>query len=462
MRMRLWGGAHRTSAPVRDAGPDAEVAPSRWFLPYYAFIVGGGLLLLGLNASALDGAPWLLILLWAGLILVTDAAPVTLPGGGFITVSSTVDYAGILILGPVPTALAEFLATLLLQTGFQRRPFHKTAFNAAAFAGTVLVAGRVYELLGGVTGEALAFPQSLLPILGMGLAYFALNTLIVSTVIALSERRRVWHIWQVNYVWTIFHMVASLPFGAALAVAFRALGVWGVVLFVMPLLLARYSFKLYAEAKRDLIDFAGVLAGVIDEFDPYTCSHSQRVSRIAAQLAREMGLPERLVERVEYGGLLHDIGKIKTSQRELIRKPGPLTREEYDRLCQHAGLGADILDRVRAFRPVAPLVRFHHERLDGTGTHRLGSDDLPLGARIVMVADAFDAMTSDRVYRKAFTVEEAIAELRRCAGSQFDPAVVRALERLLARGDIKPVAPLPEPSEAEALPGPGLVNAGMV
>lgn len=464
MRMRLWGGATRSGAPASPAGAGpVTVQPSPWFMPYYALIVGGGLLLLGWSVPGLVGAPWLLILLWAALILVTDAAPVTLPGGGYITVSSTVDYAGILILGPVPTALAEFAATLVLQVGFQRRPFQKSVFNAAAFAGTVLVAGRVYQLLGGVPGEALAFPQSLLPILGMGLAYYTLNTLIVSTVIALSERRRMWQVWQINYVWTIFHMVASLPFGAALAVAFRALGVWGVVLFVLPLLLARYSFKLYAEAKRDLIDFAGVLAGVIDEFDPYTCSHSQRVSRCAGQLARELGLPERVVEKIEYGGLLHDIGKIKTSQRDLILKPGPLTRAELDRVSLHAGLGADILERVRAFRPVAPLVRFHHERLDGNGYHRLPSHELPLGARIVMVADAFDAMTSDRVYRKAFTVEKAVAELRRCAGSQFDPAVVRALERLISRGEIQVGAPtIPAVSEPEPLARPELVNAGMV
>ena len=464
MRMRLWGGARETARRRPRSAPDRRRRnrPAGSCLTTSSSWAGGCCSWVG--ASPVSSArPGCSILLLAALILVTDAAPVTLPGGGYITVSSTVDYAGILILGPIPTALAEFVATLVLQVGCQRRPFQKSAFNAAAFAGTVLVAGRVFQLLGGVPGEALAFPQSLVPILGMGLAYYTLNTLIVSTVIALSERRRMWQVWQINYVWTIFHMVASLPFGAALAVAFRALGVWGVVLFVLPLLLARYSFKLYAEAKRDLIDFAGVLAGVIDEFDPYTSLHSHRVSRYAGQIGREMGLPERAVEKVEYGGLLHDIGKIKTSQRELILKPGPLTREEMDHVSLHAGLGADILERVRAFRPVAPLVRFHHERLDGNGYHRLPNRELPLGARIVMVADAFDAMTSDRVYRKAFTLEKALAELRRCTGSQFDPAVVQALERLVSRGEIKVGTPtLPAAVEPEPLARPELVGASTV
>ncbi len=434
---------------------------SRWFRAYYGLIVAGGLTVLGWNLPSLAGTSPFLLLLWFALIVVTDAAPVNLPGGGFITVSSTLDYAGILILGPLPTALAEFAATLILQLGVQRRPLHKAVFNACVFAGTVMAAGWVYRILGGVPGQPLGFPHILVPILGMGMSYYALNTMIVSLVIALSEGRKTWQIWQVNYIWTIFHMVASLPFGAAVAVAYFGLGTWGVVLFILPLLLARYSFKLYIETKRDLLDFAGVLAGVIDEFDPYTRKHSQRVSLYSAVLAREMGLSEREVERIEYGGLLHDIGKIKMSQRDLILKPGRLTPEERERICLHAGLGADILEQVRAFRRVAPLVRFHHERLDGRGYHNLPAKEFSLGARIVMTADAFDAMTSDRVYRKALTLEESMAEMRRCSGDQFDPEVVVALERLVRRGEIV-VGEEPAPLRPELRARPGLVNAEVV
>lgn len=431
-----------------------------WFPLYYALVVGGGLALLGWQVPALAHGPWLLILLWVGLILATDAAPVSLPGGGFITVSSTVDYAGILILGPVPTALAEFAATLILQLVVQRKPVRKAMFNACAFSTTVLVAGWVFRVMGGTPGEPLVFPWVLPPLLSMGVVYYLVNTALVSVVIALSERRRAWHVWQVNYIWSILHMLASIPFGAVFAVAYHALGMWGVLLFIAPLLLARHTFKLYIETKRDLVDFAGVLAGVIDEFDPYTCRHSQRVSRYAALVAREMGLPERAVERAECSGLLHDIGKIATSQRDLILKPGPLTAEERARVCQHADIGADILGRVRAFQSLAPVVRYHHERMDGAGYHGLPGDTVPLTAKVVMVADAFDAMTSDRVYRKALSLEEALAELDRHAGTQFDAGAVRALRRLVEREEILVGEDLvqPEPSLAR----PGLVNAGLV
>ena len=438
----------------------AATAGSPWFPLFYLAVVGGSLLLLASGLGDLSGASWSLLALWIVLIAAIDAAPVTLPGGGYITPASALDYAGILILGPMATAVAEFVATLVLQIAGRRRPLHKAFFNACTFAGTVLVAGRVYGILGGVPGAPLRFPEGIPALLAMGVVYHTLNTGIVALVIGLSEGRRPWHVWQVNYVWTTLHMVAALPFGAAIATAHQALGVWGLVLFVAPLLLARHTFQLYRETKRDLIDFAGVLAGIIDEFDPYTCRHSQRVSRYSGMLAREMGLPERSVENAEYCGLLHDIGKIAVSQRDIVQKPGPLNEEERARVALHADIGADILGRVRAFRNFAHVVRFHHERMDGRGYHRLPGREVPLTSKIVMVADAFDAMTTDRVYRNAMRLEEAVAELDRHAGRQFDAGVVAAFHRLLDRGAM-PIEEVP-PAFGEPLSRPGLVSAGLV
>ena len=441
---------------TRDLAVSARLP---WFVLLYAGVVGGSFALLASSVAGAGGLSWLFVF-WILLIVVTDAVPVPLPGGGFITPSSALDYAGILVLGPVPTALAEAAATLVVGLG-TRRPLHKTLWNAAAFSGTVLVAGRVYEILSGHPGAALRLPADIPALLAMAVIYHALNTGLVSLVIGLTEGRRPWQVWQVNYVWTTLHMAAALPLGVAIAAAFESVGVWGVLLFVAPLLLARYTFQLYREARRDLIEFAGTLAGIIDEFDPTTCRHSQRVSRYAGLLAREMGLPEREAEHVETCGLLHDIGKIAVSQRDIVQKPGPLTDEERARVALHADLGAEILGRVAAFKGMAPIVRMHHERMDGRGYHRLLPEDVPLPARIVTVADAFDAMTSDRVYRPALTLKEAVAELDRHAGRQFDPTVVHALHRLLERGEIQvgtETAPVAPGRHAE----PGFASAGLV
>jgi putative nucleotidyltransferase with HDIG domain len=439
----------------------ANHAAFPWLPLYYLLVVGGGVLLLGWSLPALSGSSWALLLLWTALIVCADAAPVPLPGGGYITVSSALDYAGILFLGPVPTALAEFLGTLILQGVVQRRPGHRALFNASAFAGTVLVSGMIFQGLGGVPGEPLRLPEALVPLLAMGASYYALNTTIMSLILGLTQGKKAWHIWQINYTWTSVHMMASLPFGAAMAVVLNALGAWGTVLFIPPLLLARHTFRLYIHAKRDLIDFAEVLVGVIDEFDPHTWRHSHRVSRYAAQLARELGLSERAVEQAEYSGLLHDIGKVALSQRDLILKPGPLTPAERIRISRHADIGAEIMGRVRAFRNLAPMVRYHHERMDGCGYHNLPREDVPFIAKIIAVADAFDAMTTDRVYRKAMTVSEAQAELDRHAGTQFDPPTVAALNRLIARGEIEMGETTPA-YEPDTWPEADVVSTGTV
>jgi putative nucleotidyltransferase with HDIG domain len=256
--------------------------------------------------------------------------------------------------------------------------------------------------------------------------------------------------------WFLLTYAGVVGFGAIFLLAGAATGtlpifwqVWGALLIVAPIWLARYTFQLSRGAQRDLIEFAGALAGIIDEFDPTTRRHSERVSRYAAALAREMGLPKREIERAETCGLLHDIGKIAVSQRDIVQKPGPLTEEERARVALHADIGADILGRVQAFRDLAPIVRLHHERMDGRGYHRLAPDEVPLLARIVTVADAFDAMTSDRVYRPALNLEDAVAELDRHKGRQFDPDIVMALNRLLEQGELLPQTETLVPAKPE-------------
>jgi putative nucleotidyltransferase with HDIG domain len=334
--------------------------------------------------------------------------------------------------------------TFLLHGIVQKKPLRKTAFNAAVFALTILVSGGVYQRLGGPVGMPPQLPVHIGALLAMGLAYFAVNTLSVSAVIALSERRRIWAIWQVNFRWTIFHMLVALPVGLAIAVVDQSLGIWGVFLFVTPLILARYSFKLYTDMKKDLFDFVRVLTGVIDEVHPYTRQHSLRVARYSVRIARAMDVPQSEVETIEIGALLHDLGKIKSQHRELLLKPAGLSAPEMRRMCEHAAFGAAMASQIRSLRNASEIVRAHHERLDGRGYPReLPGATIPLGARIVSVADAFDAMTSQRDYNHVRSVEAALAELRDKAGTQFDPAVVDCLARLVRAGEIVVETPLP-------------------
>jgi len=201
--------------------------------------------------------------------------------------------------------------------------------------------------------------------------------------------------------------------------------------------------------------FSSGLQMVVRAEDPYTQGHSQSVSRIAAQIARQMGLPDSAIEEIRVGGILHDIGKNRLPEA-ILSKPSRLTPEEYEVMKSHTVLGVDIffasktIDWVRmnirnhheafdgsgyyqrAIEVIRGIVRNHHERVDGTGyPDGLKGENIPLGARIVAVAESFDNMVSELPYRPGRSVEDAVAELRRCSGTQFDPDIVEALVRSL-------------------------------
>jgi putative nucleotidyltransferase with HDIG domain len=171
---------------------------------------------------------------------------------------------------------------------------------------------------------------------------------------------------------------------------------------------------------------AASLARAVDARDVYTGSHSQRVAELAARMARRLGLPEEDVELTRLAGSLHDLGKLAIPE-EILRKPGPLTEPERMVLERHPQIGFRMLESL-GVDPVAEWVLHHHERWDGSGyPDGLPGEEIPLGARIIFVADAYDAMTSERVYRRRVAPTEAIVELKRCAGTQFDPEIVDAI-----------------------------------
>ena len=201
------------------------------------------------------------------------------------------------------------------------------------------------------------------------------------------------------------------------------------------------SLVLAAE-KRTSEDRGGNLAAVLaltevlDIRDAGTAVHSQTVGRYSETIARELGLADELVERVRLAGILHDVGKIAVPDA-VLSKPGKLTDDEYEQMKKHPEVGAVIIDGAD-LKDVASWVMAHHERPDGRGYPRgLAGDEVPLEARILGVADAYEAMTADRVYRKAMPVEDARAELRRCAGTQFDPRVVEVFLAALERDDAR-------------------------
>jgi len=180
--------------------------------------------------------------------------------------------------------------------------------------------------------------------------------------------------------------------------------------------------RLYEDLQATFQQTIQSLARTIDKMDRYTSGHSERVARYAVNLARWLGLPEDQIEIVRHSALMHDIGKVGCVLN--LNKPGKLTQSEYEIFKRHPSYGKDILDPIKFLQPVVPGVHLHHERWDGRG-YPLGmaGQEIPLIARIIAVADTYDAMTSDRAYRRALPHEVTVNEIERCSGSQFDPDI---------------------------------------
>lgn len=212
--------------------------------------------------------------------------------------------------------------------------------------------------------------------------------------------------------------------------------------------------RTHEELEEAYVQAVLALANVTDARDTYTADHSEHVAALAVASGRDLRCSDHEVQSIEWAALLHDIGKVAVPDR-ILRKPGALTEEEWAVVKRHPEVGAQIISPVRRLHPVMRIVRHHHERWDGTGyPDGLRKEAIPLGARILAVADAYIAMTDGRVYRRALSHEEAAAELRRHAGTQFDPQIIGAFCRMIAAHPVRRLSPDPEASTTlRTLPG---------
>jgi putative nucleotidyltransferase with HDIG domain len=405
------------------------------FRAYYVVYVILGLFLFARLAPEFPLERFREALLFVALIVVVDMAQVSLPrGGASLYASSPIDLAGIVLLGAPAMVAVEASASLLSELFIQRRPLVKIVFNVPLLIVTVGSAGLVYYLFPD-GWRAFEGGRFLAPLGSAAVVYYLVNTVSISVIIGLQSSRNPIRIWRQNYMWTFWHVVAFVPIAAIIALVYTSWGAWTVLLFVVPILLARYSFKLYVEMKEAHINTVSALTSAIDASDPFTHGHSYRVSRYALRVGRAMGLGERDLEILEYGALLHDIGKIAI-QHDILMKNDRLTDQEFVTLKQHPTIGADIVENLKFLKEAAQLVRYHHEQPNGRGyPEGLTGDDIPLGARIILVVDAFDAMTSDRPYRKGLQLERVMDQFRRHRGEQFDDRVVDIVLDLIEHGE---------------------------
>lgn len=379
-------------------------------------------------------------LFFTTLNLAAEHFAVSLPrGDSYVSVSFAVMFAAILIFGPEVGVWVAFWGVITYKGIIEfKQTYYRTVFNCAQAALAAGLAGLIYIYLGGVPGS-LNFPNDILPVLLSSMVFLLINMSIMVVVLSIYQNVSLIGMWLMNYRWAIPNYAALAPLGVVISVVYMQIGVLGVVFLILPLLLARHSFIQYMEMRNTYLSTIRALTKAIDAKDHYTHGHSERVAQYTVAIGKAMNLPDDYLEKLEYIALLHDVGKVGISEY-ILNKPTRLLDEEMDIIREHSTIGADIIKEVRLITDLADVIRYHHERMDGNGyPEGKKGEGIPLGARIVGVADSFDAMTTNRVYRNAMSTEEAVDELKLCSGTQFDPQVVEVFVDLIEKGELEHV-----------------------
>jgi HD-GYP domain-containing protein (c-di-GMP phosphodiesterase class II) len=355
--------------------------------------------------------------------------------------SFTIHMAAGILFGPYWGGLITLISTLASQFA-EKQVAIKLVFNVAQRVVSVVGGVLLYQVVGGALppsylAEGLSSNRGLVQrdlalFLVISGFYFFFNACSVSAAVSLSSGKKFSEVWSLNSRGVIGYDLAASFLAVLLAFLYVRLeglfnlGVLGLVVTLAPILVIRHIYGLYRKLQNSGRELLDLMVKAIEARDPYTSGHSVRVATLAKAIAQETKMSTEEVEEVYTAAILHDVGKIHEEFAPLLRKDSKLTPEETALLQTHAVKSADLVGIISSFRgSIQHAVRNHHERWDGGGyPDGLAGEEIPLGARIIMISDTTDAMTTDRPYRKRLPIDAVVAELQKYRGTQFDPKLV--------------------------------------
>jgi putative nucleotidyltransferase with HDIG domain len=394
------------------------------------------------GASGVSAAERLLgLAFWVIVTMLASAMPVTMPRGVVVAVSGAPMVAAMALGGPTAIGWVALLGTIEWREVRGRIPWYGTVANHAGGVAPAVVGGVVAKALG--LGSSVLFVDFTAVLIGAG-CFLILNIFVVETMLSIRSGQSIRVLLYADIKTFAASHFALAPLGWLMARTYAAEGSggwWATLLFGLPLYTTRIAYQRFNDMREMFTQTIGALAEAVDKRDPFTSKHSRRVMEIERDIGQELRLGENDLEALEWGGLLHDVGKIGVPDN-VLKKADRLSREERITMNSHPVLGEEIIRQVTRLSRELPIIRHHHEWYNGSGyPDRLIGDEIPFNARILHVADAFEAMTAARPYRMTpLTPEQALGELRKFAGIQFDPRVVDAFVRT---------------SWAEGVPDPG-------
>jgi diguanylate cyclase (GGDEF)-like protein/putative nucleotidyltransferase with HDIG domain len=363
-----------------------------------------------------------------------------------VSTSAILILAGYLLFGPVGIFGVSLVVAITLFVKY-RSPISRFFFNFSnhILAGTFCFA---FLLLTGKPYWEWGAAIQILLILASAVVMYFVTTWSIAIGMGLDIKQPARQIWKEQYSWLAPYYIGFGLIAYALIFGYLHGGIVGILVMIIPIVLLRFSQKQYISRTREAVielreknlilkksseeiatlneGLFDILSEIIALRDPYVLGHSKQVSCLATEIAKSMKLNDGQIELIRKGALLHDIGKLGISE-EILRKPARLTVQEYEVMKRHTTIGASLVEKSPALRPLVPIILHHHEFFNGKGyPDKLKGQQIPIEARIVALADAIEAMSSQRPYRKAFDRPAVIQEMKRCAGSQFDPLIVEA------------------------------------
>jgi putative nucleotidyltransferase with HDIG domain len=416
-----------------------------WRAKFYIWSVALlGLVPLALYLPQLSPVDISLVFVSSILIFLADIFEVELMPRRSVTISEIIYCAVLFIAGP-PAMIACVLAgtlpaeIVLRWHRFRQDPpyfFSRVAFNAGQFLLSGWVAIIVFQLLGGHP-PPYSTPSEILPLALAYVGYTTTNAILVSGILHLTQRIQFSKLVTFNIRNLPFQVMAIGIIAILVAVVYTQ-APWQTLLVLIPAVGVHITLRGYTKLRREAQRTIETMVKMLHERDPYTAEHSEEVADLAEKIARDLGLPEDQIETIRAAALVHDIGKVGIPDT-ILNKPGPLDEPEWQLIKKHTLIGFDLLKNLEMYSEAAQLVKYEHERWDGSGyPEGLKGEQIPLGARIIHVADVYHALTSDRPYRESqgkpshYEPAEAVRIIQAESGRQFDPKVVEALVRVIS------------------------------
>ncbi len=393
---------------------------------YIAFVViSAGALMSALLFLNYQIEPLWLILVWGVSSWISDMFPVEvrkMNGNSMLLgLGMTFNLSAAVLFSPLTAALIGMICGL---PSLKKTEWSKAVFNVAQISISTAIASLIYKW---------AYPVNspeIMKILAIGISivsYAVINGFLVTGALSIATQKKMKTLLKDVFI-DFFgaSIFISLAVAYVVVYLYPYVGLWDIAIALGPLLTIRFVLDLYKKFLNTKIESMGALLKALEEKDPYTAGHGERVSKYATLVAERLGIDGKLLEDLRMAAWLHDIGKIGIRDK-VLNKPGKLSLDEFEEIKSHPVKGAEILSEVPSFRKMVPWVKYHHEHWDGSGyPEGLKGKQIPLEARIIGVVDVYDALTTQRAYRKAFSPEMALQIMKNESGKSFDPVVLAA------------------------------------